>query len=57
MAISEEQTQQMMASAGGLNMNSIGEEFNSQLSRLKGIQQAQDAYTPWPNKTLELLAM
>lgn len=46
MAISEEQTQQMMASAGGLNMNSIGEEFNSQLSRLKGIQQAQDAYTP-----------
>jgi hypothetical protein len=46
MAISDQDKQQMTATASGPNYSSIGQEFSSQLERLKGVQSRQDAYTP-----------
>ncbi len=44
--ISQENKQEMQATAGGLDYQSLGDAFTQQYNRLVGVQEAQDAYTP-----------
>lgn len=44
--ISQENKQEMQATASGLDYQSLGDAFTQQYNRLVGVQEAQDAYTP-----------